>query len=119
MGHWGPGIFDDDVAQDVRLEFEEQLRSGQSVAAATHHLIDAPPWGWDDEEDAAVTYLALAGLQLEHRALDPAIRDKAIAIIDSEVPLWRWEGSPPERIAERVRVLGELREQLITYSQET
>lgn len=119
MGHWGPGIFDDDVAQDVRLEFEEQLRSGQSVAAATHHLIDAPPWGWDDEEDTAATYLALAGLQLEYRALDPAIRDKAIAIIDSEVPLWRWESSPPERIAERVRVLRELREQLISYFRET
>jgi hypothetical protein len=113
MGHWGPGILEDDVAVDVRVAFEDALSEGLSISEATQRVLDDPPAGFDDEEDAAVTYLALAALQLEHGALEAAIRDKAIAFIESGIPLWRWEGSPPERIAERQKALEDFKARLL------
>lgn len=113
MGTWGTGIFDDDVAVDVKVMFEEDLKRGYSVSDTTRHILSDPPWSFEDEEDTAVMVLALAGLQLEHDALDHAIRERAIHIIDSGVPLWRWEGQVEERVAERTALLSALRQQLI------
>lgn len=112
MGNWGPGIFDDDVALDARILFEDSLSAGLNVYEAARHVLSE--WKVDDGdiEDAAVIYLALAGLQLEHGTLDSTIREKAIMVIDSEIPLWRWEGSPPDRVEERRRILQEFRDQL-------
>lgn len=113
MGTWGTGVFDDDVAQDVQRLFEASLASGQSVASAARRIVDDPPWPLDDEEDAAVTYLALARLQLERGAVEPTIREKALAVIASGVPLWRWENAPPDQLREREKVLDELKVKLL------
>jgi hypothetical protein len=112
MGTCGPGIFDDDVAMDVKVMFENDLTHGYSIAAATQHVLQEPPWGFDDEEDTAVTWLALAALQVEHHALDQVVRKRALDIIDSGVPLWRWEGQSDEKVAERTAVLQSFRQQL-------
>lgn len=113
MGTWGPGIFDDDVAQDVQAAFEENIAQGHDAAVASRRVLDNPPWPLDDEEDEAVTYLALASLQMKYGKVVPAIRNKAIAIIKSGIPMWRWEGLPPGRVAERAQVLKELEMQLL------
>jgi hypothetical protein len=115
MGTWGAGIFDDDVARDVQEQFDSIRQQGYSVSAATQQILKDPPWGSDDDEDAAVTYLALAALQLAHGELEPTLREKAIAVIASGVPMWRWDGSAPEGVAERTRVLEEPKEKLSTY----
>lgn len=115
MGTWGPGIFDDDIAQDARILFEDKLAVGCSVVEATRRVLDEWKGIMDDEEDAAVTYLALAALQLEHGILEPRLRQQALATIESGVPLWRWEGSSPERIAERTRVLAAFKAELLAF----
>lgn len=101
---------------DVKVVFDENLARGCSVADATQHVLKEPPWGFDDEEDAAAMILALASLQLEHNALDQAVRERAIAVIDSGVPLWGWEDLPDERLAERTAVLHKLKQQLLGVS---
>lgn len=112
MGTWGPGIFDDDVAIDVRREFEARLDRGDTVEAATQHVLRAFSTPLTDEEDASVVYLALAHLQRKAGAIEPWLRDRALAVIDSGIPLWRWEGQPAQRVAERKQVLDDLRASL-------
>lgn len=138
MGTWGPGIFDDDVANDVRASFEDELSAGWDIPLATQHVLEQFAVTPDDEDDGPVVYLALAALQLEHRALQPDIQKQAIRILTSDQGIDNlehgalqphvreqvlhaiakgqgfadsetWESSI---LAERVRVLAELYERL-------
>lgn len=113
MGAWGPEIFDDDVALDVKNMFEEDLANGLSATDASQHVLNNPPWGFDDEEDTATTVLALAALQMEYHVLSQSVKERAIDVIDSGVPLWRWEGLPDDRMASRIAVLQSLKQQLL------
>ena len=91
MGAWGNGVWQDDVADDVLIAFEDALRDGLTAGAALRRVLDDPPYGWDDEDDSATQLLAIAALALQHELLDPDLRERAIAMIDSGVPMWRWE----------------------------
>lgn len=109
MGTWGVGVWQDDVATDVRDEFEAALSSGLSVADATRYVLEHPPWPLDDEDEGPVTYLTLAALQLEHGALQPAIRDTALRIIASGAGMERWEDEGEDALPERLAVLTRFR----------
>ena len=61
--------------------------------------------GWGDQDDDVVQVLALAALALQHGVLAPALRDRAISMIESGDPLDRWTESQPEKIAARQEVL--------------
>lgn len=76
-------------------------------------MLQAPPWGLDDEDDSATTLLALASLQLEHAALDQDIKIRAIVVIDSGVGIARWEIATSKQRAERAAVLQRLRDRLL------
>jgi hypothetical protein len=39
MGSWGPGIFSDDVASDVRDDWREAIAEGLSPEDATDRLV--------------------------------------------------------------------------------
>ena len=39
MGTWGTGLFDDDLAADVRTEFEEAVDAGASPANAADRAL--------------------------------------------------------------------------------
>ena len=91
--------------------FEKAMAQGLSVAEATQAVLDASPW-LDDEEDEAYTYLALARLQLDLGALEPLLREKILAILATNVPMWRYETSDAALIAERAEVLRDLAREL-------
>ncbi len=115
MGNWGNGVWQDDVADDVILKFDGLLEEGNSPIEAVRRVLEDPPYRWGDWDDDAVQILAIAALALQHGVLDPALRDRAIAMIESGAPLgrWNWEGSRPEKIAARMAVLDQLKILLI------
>jgi hypothetical protein len=112
MGAWGTGIFEDDVAADVRGAWEDAVASGWSVSDATATLIDG--LGADfisDDDDGPVFWIALAALQLEAAEVTPDVAAQAVEAIPANLSRWR-EESTEEDFAARERVLGELEQRL-------
>lgn len=114
MGAWGYDIFDDDVAADVRVEFEGALETGASVAHATAVVLREWADAMDDPDDGPIVWLALAALQLDRNELQSNVRDHALAVIDGGENLRRWEEeATPGDAAGRKRALDELRARLV------
>lgn len=110
MGTSGTGLFDDDVACDVRDEYIDLLTSGVAPAEATAALRQR--WGaaLDDPDDGPTFWLALAATQWKYGVLEAEVRDQALAVIANGSNLARWEGSSAAK--RRAKVLTELRRTL-------
>lgn len=89
MGAWGPGLFQDDTACDVRDDFVDLIGDGLSTEEATAEL--EKRWGTPsfDPDHESVFWIALATTQFRYGRLLPHVRDCAVAVID--------EGSDVER----------------------
>lgn len=117
MGAWGPGIFSDDLACDLREEFRELIAEGRSPEEATTKLRDeyAPD---EDPGDRTTFYLALAAVQWKLGRLLDDIRDEALRIIDSGEAIEDWKATlfdPDDNglIKRREAAINKLREQLL------
>ena len=106
----GPGIFDDDLAWDVREGYRRLLQDRVPDDEATRRTIDA----WVDlgPDEQPVLWLALSAAQTRLGRLDPEVRDRALAVLHSGEDLARWERHGPELAAARAAALAELRAQL-------
>jgi hypothetical protein len=101
MGIWGPGLLQDDLAEEARMLFDEGLASGLDVAGATAAVYEDLKEALAGEEDATVIWLALAALQLREGALQLDVRDRALAAIDSPAALSAWSLAPPAAMTAR------------------
>ncbi len=112
MGTWGTGIFDDDVALDVRDAFEDALSDGLDISAATRRALEEFGSAAEDSDDGPIIYLALAALQLQREALQPEIREKVLHLIATGEGLGRWEDADPAALTDRKLVLETLKTKL-------
>ncbi|MFN8518640.1 MAG: hypothetical protein U0667_04425 [Chloroflexota bacterium] len=110
MGTWGTDLFADDVACDVRDHYRESLEDGVDDATATARTLDA--FRAELEEADGVALLALAVTQSKLGRLDPAIRARAIAVLDRGADLDAWERDAPKLAARRRTALERARAQL-------
>lgn len=90
MGTWGSGIFDNDVALDVRYSFEDALAEVGNVSGATQWVLEEFAEALEDIDDGPVIYVALVALQLEHGAVQPETRKTALDMIANGKLLDRW-----------------------------
>ncbi|RKN18958.1 hypothetical protein D7147_16285 [Micromonospora musae] len=111
MGAWGPGLFSDDTACDVRDEYREMLEDGLDDDEATQWMLDAYADALDDPDEATSVWLALAVTQSKLGRLDPRVRERAVAAIDKGADLARWSETP-RLAAKRRDVLDKARAQL-------
>lgn len=113
MGTWGPAIFDNDTALDIKGTFEDAIGEGLDVEAATRRVFEEYRDAFEDYEEAGLSWFALASLQMEHGALQPEVREKAIRQIDEGNDLRLWEESGNvDGAAQRRRVLLDLKSKL-------
>lgn len=112
MGSWGTAVFSDDTAADTRDAFTDFVAEGLTPAEATTRLISESAEMLNDEEDAAVFWLALAATQSKLGRLVDSVRDRAVDIIDSGSDLRRWQDCRQGEINQRKKHLAKLREQL-------
>jgi len=103
-------IFDFDLAEDVRKDFEVRLKRGKSVEEATRLVLRKYKFALEDEDDTATVYLALAALQAERGGIRSDIKPMVEAAIEHD--LARWEHEAPERYEARKAVLQRLQEHL-------
>jgi len=105
MGVWGPGLLQDDLAEEARMLFDEGLASGLDVPSATASVYEDLKEALAGEEDAMVIWLALAALQLRESALQPEVRAQALAAVDSPAALNAWNLASPTAVAARQETL--------------
>jgi hypothetical protein len=109
MGVWGPGILQDDLAEEARMLFDEGLASGLDVAGATTSVYEDLKEALAGKEDATVIWLALAALPLREGALQPEVRDRALAAIESPAAFSAWNLAPSEAGTARKETLRRFR----------
>ena len=104
VGAWGTGIFDDDVALDVRGAWEDARAEGLSPEAAAAQIVESLSEYVEDVDDGPILWLALASLQLEVGALDRAVAERARSSINPNLERWRDEASPDDFTARQVEL---------------
>ncbi len=112
MGAWGPAIFSDDIACDVRDDYRELIGEGVSGTEATRRLVEE--YRPDDDPDDTGFWLGLAATQWRLGRLEDTVKARALQVIEDGADLRRWEDEASPRDVGRRRVaLEKLREQLL------
>ncbi len=111
MGAWGPKLYQDDVALDVKDSFDD-LRRGKTVQQITNQLIDDYSSELDDASVAPAFWFALADTQWNLGRLMPEVRDQALAWIEKGGDLFIWKEENPKGAIVREKVLKELQQKL-------
>ncbi len=112
MGTWGPALFSDDIASDLREDFRDAIADGLSPAAATEKILAEYHPDPADPPYAATVWLALAATQWKVGRLEVRVRDAALAAIDGGGAIAAWLGTKDE--ARRRRILADTRAQLLS-----
>ena len=113
MGTWGPDIFSDDIARDVRSEYRLLLGSGKTAQEAEDMLIGYYA-GRLDDADRDVFWFALALSEWKAGRLSLAVKEKALDALDRGDDLARWAQNGKEKaFQKRMAVLENLRATLL------
>ncbi|GAB3263669.1 DUF4259 domain-containing protein [Nocardioides dilutus] len=110
MGAWGPAVFSDDTACDIRSDYREMLEDGVDDAEAMQRVITEYRHLADDE--GHVLWLALAAAQVAVGRLDATVKTEALRIIDEGIGLDLWVEAGPKALASRKAALAKLRKAL-------
>jgi hypothetical protein len=109
MGPWGTAIFTDDFAADVRDEWREAILDGRSPEEATNRVVMQFGQAIEgDPDEVAVFWMALAAAQMETGRLQPRVRDRALAVIETGGDVERWAEENPGLARRREGVLERL-----------
>jgi hypothetical protein len=107
MGAWGPGIWSDDTACDVRAEYREALEDGLDDSEARAKVESVFAHDLADYDNSTVVWLALAAAQSNLGRLDLDVRERALEIIDNGSNLRLWVD--PALLKKRQAALTKLR----------
>ena len=113
MGAWGTRLYQDDVAEDVKTYYKEQLGKGRSGEEITAEMIELNSAEIEDPEDGPVFWFALADTQWNLGRLEDHVKERALYHIDEGSDLKRWEDDSKE-MRTRAEVLGKLKEKLLS-----
>ncbi len=90
MGTWGHGIRQDDFVCDVIGVFEDLLKAGKSVTAATTAVTSSFAAAIKDADDGPLFWIALADAQWTYGALDPQVLNYIKGDLESGRSLTLW-----------------------------
>ena len=114
MGVWGPLLYSDDVALDVKDDYLEKLKSGKSDAEALSELLKENSFVINDPDDGPVFWFALADTQWRLGRLEPFVRDRALSHLEDGANLRRWRAENAKLFPKRQAVLERLKSQLLS-----
>ncbi len=105
MASWGPKLYQDDIAEDVRNYYKDQLKRGKSNDEVTNELIDGYRDEISDIDGAPVFWFALADTQWDLGRLLPNVREYALKWLSDCSILARWENENQKEAKIRKKVL--------------
>lgn len=114
MSIWGPGLYQNDVSDDVKSYFRDQLHRGKNSEQITQELMESFRDALDDVDDRANFWLALSDVQWDMGRLLPEVKAKALGCLADESALLPWKECSKKDIAKRREVLHKLSEKLNT-----
>lgn len=114
MGAWGPRLYQDDIAEEVRDYYKDQLHRGKTGDEITQELISQNEYALSDPDDAPVFWFALADTQWNLGRLEDFVREKALYHIRSGHDIKRWKMENPKEAKVRAKVLSELEQKLLS-----
>ena len=112
MGAWGTGMYQDDTTCDIKDEYITYLQIGMTNEEATKKVIEENDWCFEDEEEGALLWFALADTQWKYGRLLDEVKEKAIECIDSGIDLEKWREEDEKLCEKRKKVLEALKEKL-------
>ena len=112
MGTWGYGLYQNDIAQDVKSYYTEQLHFKDDSKAITNELISEHQFEIQDEDLAPVFWFALADTQWNLGRLEEIVKVNALKYIESGNDLMRWSNENPSQFKSRKAVLDKLESKL-------
>jgi len=101
MGAWGPALFSDDTACDVRDQYRALIGDGISDDQVTSQVLESFAGELSDPDEGPVVLLALAVTQSRWGRLDPGVAARALQVIDGGAGLSRWRDQGPVLLAGR------------------
>lgn len=114
MGAWGPKLYQDDMAGEVRDYYKDQLHRGKTGKEVTQELIEQNEYAISDPDDAPVFWFALADTQWNLGRLENFVKEQALNHIRNGYDLRRWKTEDPQEAKIRARVLSELEQKLLS-----
>lgn len=97
MGHWGIGLFQNDIGVEARDLYISLLKSGSSDEDAYRSVINELNDYIQDEDDSFDFWLALASIMFDYGRLTDEVRIKANSIIDGNADSERWQDDDYEK----------------------
>jgi len=112
MGAWGPGLFSDDLACDVRGEYRELIEDGVPDDEANQRILERYAEEVADPDEGPTFWLALAFTQSKLGRLNPEVRDRALQVIERGEGLHMWLDDT-KLLAKRKAVLEKVKVQIV------
>ena len=112
MGTWGPGLYQNDVSDDIKLGFIDKCKRGHTIEEATEIFIKEYAEELEDEEDAPNFWFALADIQWKYGKLLPKVKENALFHIENELKNETYNEFDKSDARKRKKVLEDLREKL-------
>lgn len=116
MGTWKYGIYDNDVAQDVKEEYLDLLKRGIESTEATKKVILQNRDIIDDIDEAPIFWFALADLQWEYGILEDTVKNIALHYLNSDDILYSLEFTNPKLAIKQKEALSSLKEKLFSMN---
>ncbi len=114
MGSWGPGLYQNDIAEDIKDYYNDQLRRGKKSEEITHELINQNHDIIFDNDDAPIFWFALADTQWNLGRLENSVKEKALFYLNLDNDFLYREVENIKFANKRYSVLKALKEKLLT-----
>lgn len=95
MGAWGPKLYQDDVAEDIKSQYKELLQKGKTNEEALKRIISLYREEIEDYDDGPVFWMVLADILWDFGRLTEEVKLKALKEIEigGNLKKWRKEGT--------------------------
>ncbi len=118
MGTWGPKLYEDDLAEDIKNEYEELLEKGKNNRDAIEDIYQIYKEEIEDPDEKSVFWMVLADILYKNKNLTEFVKEKALKEIELGENLERWKNEASEEdYIIRKKEIEKLKKKLVSYQE--